>query len=111
MTSETDQLIGYTAYDPDEEIYEYVENSCFIADSEANVRKFTENCWKPAEVYKTEPVRLSDILKDFGASGGLYAMEAEALKRFINAAEASGIRYKSEPYGDTFTGLFSVDTG
>ncbi len=91
-------IIGYSAYDKYEQCYEYVENSCFIADNPGTLRKFTENCWQPAENCEKKEVRLSDILADFGVSGRRYAMEPAASERFGKAAGNRGIRYESEPY-------------
>ncbi len=90
-------------------IYEYIEDSCFIADSPATLRSFTENCWQPAEVYRSEAVTLADIERDFGVSGGSYVMEAKALKRFRQVADARGLGYTAEAYdGDESSGLFAV---
>lgn len=98
MDETDDVLIGYSAYDSEEEYYEYVENSCFIADSPENLKEFIKNCWNPAEYYREHIVRLSDIISDYGVSAGRFAIEQAALKRFEKEADKLGIKYQTKPY-------------
>jgi hypothetical protein len=98
MEKTDDVEIGYSAYETAEEYYEYVENSCFIAESPEKLVEFTENCWNPAENYRKKVVRFSDMLNDYGVSGRSFAIEKGALKRFEKEAEKRGIKYQTEPY-------------
>jgi len=98
MEKTDDIVIGYSAYETVEEYYEYVENSCFIAESRENLIEFTKNCWNPAENYREHIVRFSDMLNDYGVSGRSYAIEHGALGRFEKEAKKRGIKYQSEPY-------------
>lgn len=97
MQSTSSPIIGYSAYDTSEQVYEYNANSCFIADSPETLRAFTKQCWQPAEFYRAAAVRLADMVRDFGASCGRYAMEPEALKRFRQAADECGLDYAIVP--------------
>ncbi len=42
------------------------------------------------------PVTLSQIMSDYGASFGEFAMEEEAFNRFRDAATEAGIRFETE---------------
>ena len=97
-----DVLIGYSALDIFEECYEYNENACYVADSIDALHKFLEGAMLKLEDYRIDSIKISDILNDFGCSGGEYALEPKALERFKNAAEALNIKYKVEPYEDPF---------
>jgi hypothetical protein len=96
----SDDLIGYSAFDPDEECYEYNENECYVADSPESLRKFLANAMLPVSDYRIDAVKISDFLKDYGCSCGSYALEPEALKRFERAATSNGFEYEVEPYED-----------
>ncbi len=103
--------IGYSACDTSEQSYEYIEDSCFIADRPETLRAFTENCWQPSEVYRAEAVTLADIERDFGVSGGRYMMEGAALKRFRQSAEAGDLVYAVVEEDKTWgaSGLFGIE--
>ena len=96
----SDDLIGYSAYDPIEECYEYNENECYVADSPESLQRFLAGAMFSAEDYRIEPVRISDFLRDYGCSCGSYALEPEALKRFERTATSNGFEYDVEPYED-----------
>ncbi len=98
MEETDDIVIGYSAYETVEEYYEYVENSCFIAESPENLIEFTKNCWNPAENYLEYAVRFADMTNDYGVSGRSFAIELGALKRFEKVADKRGIKYQTEPY-------------
>ncbi len=96
----SDDIIGYSAYDPVEECYEYNENECYVADSPESLQKFLAGAMFSAEDYRIEPVKISDFLRDYGCSCGSYALEPEALKRFERMATSNGFEYDVEPYDD-----------
>lgn len=98
-----DPVIGYSAFDRREEWYEYVEDSCYLADSPETLAQFLEGCWALRAEYRVEAVRLSDIVKDYGVSSGHYAMESEALARFRRVADRHELCYRVEPYPDAST--------
>ena len=108
------ETIGYSAFRPFDECYEYNENACYIADTPELLRAFLANAPFSVNDYETVEITLSDILDDFGCSGGEYALEPEALSRFEKAAESSGISFEVTPYED-FLGqppdLFIVHIG
>lgn len=100
------EMIGYTAYNVLEDIYEYNENECFIADSIESLRDFIKDAGFPVEEFRAARVLMSDIMDDYGASSGRYCMEPQALRRFEKAARAAGIVYALEDYME---GLVNVE--
>lgn len=95
-----DGLIGYSAFDPDVECYEYNENECYFADSLESLKNFLANAMLPVDDYRIDEVRISDFLKDYSCSCGSYALEPEALQRFERTAASNDFEYKVEPYED-----------
>jgi len=91
-------LIGYSAYEYLEECYEYNENACYIADSAESLKTFLTEAMLDVADYRIDAVKFSDILADYGVSNGEYAMEAQALGRFKEAAGKSGVKYSVERY-------------
>ena len=91
-------LIGYSVYDIGEECYEYNENACYIA---ATSERFS-SLWKCASMVpgdaRVEAVHWDDLLRDFGCSGGQYAMEADAFARFRTLAEEHTVSFDAEAY-------------
>ena len=101
----SDDIIGYSAYDPFEECYEYNENECYVADSPESLEKFIVNAMLRVKDYRIDAVRISDFLKDYGCSCGNYAMEPKALARFEQTAKENGIEYEVEEYEDYFANM------
>lgn len=95
-----DIVIGYGALERFEECYEFDGNACHIADSAENLRRYLANAGLPAKSYRLVPATFADFLKDFGGSGGEYAMEPQALARFEQAAKTQGLKYEIEEYTD-----------
>jgi hypothetical protein len=95
-----DDLIGYAAFEIQEECYEYNENACYIADTHRNIKEFLKNAMLPISEYRIDKVSFSDLINDFGCSSGEYALEEEALKRFERLAKLSGTKYEVEQYED-----------
>ena len=93
-----DNFIGFSAYDRYQELYEYIEDSCFIADSLETYQVFIENCWTPPEHYQPVRISFSEMLNDFGVSTFRYAIEPLALNRFKTAAEIWTVKYEIKPY-------------
>ena len=93
-----DYFIGFSAYDKYRQLYEYVENSCFIADSFETYQVFIESCWVPSENYQPMRISFSEMLDDFGVSMWRYAIESLAFNRFKTAAEIRAVQYEVKPY-------------
>jgi len=94
------EAIGYSAYNIFEDVYEYNEDECFIADSIESLRDFLKGAGFSVEDFRAMKVHISDILDDYGASGGNYCMEPEALKRFEQEARITGTTYSQEEYDE-----------
>ena len=110
----SDLIIGYSAFEFSEECYEYNENACYVADRPETLKQFLINAMFNVKDYRIDPVKLSDIINDFGCSCGEYAFEPKALDRFEKAAKALGMDYSVEPYDDIFNeqpSLFIVNVG
>ena len=98
LNDEKDYFIGFSAYDRYRELYEYIENSCFIADSLETYQIFIENCWVPSKNYQPIRISFSEMVDDFGASAWRYAIEPLAFNRFKTAAEIRAVKYEVKPY-------------
>ena len=113
---EVEAFVGYSIFETSEECWQYNENACFIAGSPESAAVFVGNGWVPASECRIETVSLSDMQRDFGDSGGEYAIEREAFLRFQRLAELNDVRFEAEPYdGDnsllvvTLDGVFRHD--
>ena len=89
------KIIGYSGFDYSEECYEYFENSCYIADTPQSADNLMSNSYTCMGKYRIDPVTIDQIMDDFGASCGDYAMEKEAFDRFIAVAEENNIRFEA----------------
>ena len=69
------KIIGYSGFDYSEECYEYFENSCYIADTPQSADNLMSNSYTCMGKYRIDPVTIDQIMDDFGASCGDYAME------------------------------------
>lgn len=113
LDNQADILIGYSAFEYLEACYEYNENACYIADSAESLKAFLTEAMFDVADYRIDAVKFSDILADYGVSNGEYAMEAQALARFKEAAKSAGVKYSVERY-ETWPGqpdLFVVEIG
>ena len=107
---QSERLIGYSIFEVSEECWQYNENACFVADSRDSAAQFLSNGGTSADDCRIEAVCLADILRDFGCSGGEYAIEREAFGRFQQLAELNGIRFEAEPYdGDDSLLVVNID--
>ena len=105
-----DAFVGYSIFESFEECWQYNENACFIADSHESAAVFLGNGWTSASECRIEAVCLSDMQRDFGCSGGEYAIEREAFERFQRLAELNGVRFEAEPYdGDDSLLVVTLD--
>jgi Protein of unknown function (DUF1186) len=100
MENNDNPIIGYSGFILYEECYEYNENACFLADSPESLKEFLKDASFNINDYRIDPIRLNDIIDDYGCSFGEFAMEPEALKRFEQVPD---MKYTVEP----FDGLFS----
>ncbi|MDO9263291.1 MAG: DUF1186 domain-containing protein [Desulfosalsimonadaceae bacterium] len=99
MINNDNPIIGYSAFTLFGECYEYCENACYIADSPESLTKFLEDAGFKINNYRIDTIALNDISDDYGCSGGEFAMEPEALKRF---EQISGVTYTVKSFDDFF---------
>lgn len=95
-TKENEPVIGYSGFETFEECYGYDEDACFIAGSEAAADRFMQGLLMMPD-YRIVPVTLSQIMDDYGASLGEFAMEKGAFERFRAAATEAGIDFEAKP--------------
>ena len=93
--SQPGDVIGFSVFELFEECYEYVGNECFIAGSREQAEVYRRDAGLNAADARIDEVRCSDLLEDFGVSGGRHAMETEAFTRFQAAAQAAGVRFET----------------
>jgi len=91
-------LVGYSVFDTGQECYEYNENACFIAATPDSAQQFLYVACTIPQDGRVHPVSWDDLLKDYGCSGGEYAMEAEAFARFQTLAAEHGVSFEAEEY-------------
>ncbi len=90
--------IGYSVFDTGEECYEYNEDACMIASTLDGAKRILSNACMASEDAEFHPVSWDDLLRDFGCSGGQYAMEADAFARFRKLALEHGVSFEAEAY-------------
>ncbi len=95
---EHEAQIGYSIFETLEECYQYNENACFIAETRAAAEVFLRDGYSDPEDCRIDAIRFGDVMQDYGASCGWYAMERGAFLRFKAAAEVNGIQFSAEPY-------------
>jgi hypothetical protein len=95
---ESDTVIGYSGLDLFEECYGYNEDACFIGDSRAAAQQFMEQAAMGGDDFRVDAVTINEIMNDYGSSGGEFAMESEAFRRFQAVAAANGIRFEATPF-------------
>lgn len=100
MENNKNPIIGYSALALYDECYEYIENACLIADSPESLKEFLKNATFNINDYRIDPIRLSDIIDDYGCSCGEFVMEPEALKRFEQVPD---MKYTVEPFHYSFS--------
>ncbi|MEZ6032313.1 MAG: hypothetical protein R3C17_09495 [Planctomycetaceae bacterium] len=101
MTAESEATwIGYSVFDTSQECYEYCENACYIASNTQSAKRFLDTSFFPGDC-EIHSVSWDDLLKDYGCSGGEYAMEADVFARFKSLAQQHGVSFDAEVfYGD-----------
>lgn len=52
------------------------ENACYIADNSEAAEAFMENSLMSTGDFRIDAVTIADIMSDYGASGGEFAMDA-----------------------------------
>ena len=108
--SKCETTIGYSVFETFEECYQYNENACFIADSPQNAGRFLRNGYTDASECRIDAIGFDDIMSDYGASFGEYAMEAKAFSRFKTIAERKAVQFTVEPYeGDETLLVVEID--
>ena len=115
---ESETVVGFSVFEKFEECYQYNENACFIynenacfiADSQENAETFLKNGYGDADDCRIDAVTFGDIMLDYGASCGEYAMERQAFAVFKRIAGLNGVTFTSEPYdGDDTLLVVQVD--
>lgn len=110
MTTEDETVIGYSVYEKFEECYQYNENECYIAASIPQAEHFMAGGFTDAADCRIDTIRFADIMSDYGASLGNYAMEAEAFARFKAIADRRGVSFDAQPYdGDDLFMVVEID--
>ncbi len=61
-------MIGCSVFDRHVEVYEYNENSCYIADSTDAAEQVLNRSFIAAADGRVDPVSFDDIVNDFGCS-------------------------------------------
>ncbi|WDQ16077.1 hypothetical protein [Rhodopirellula sp. P2] len=74
-----------------------------IADSKDSARAILLRSFSDAEDCRIDTVTFRDIMCDFGASCGEYAMESQAYGEFKKVAELNNVTFTSEPYDGIVT--------
>ena len=97
-TDDSELMIGYSLFDTSEECYEYNENACFIAAALDGVKRTLSNAMMSPRDAEFHSIFWNDLLRDFGCSGGEYAMEADAFARFRTLAQQHGVIFDAEAY-------------
>jgi hypothetical protein len=103
MYKQSTDVIGYSGFDLLEECYEYNEDACYIADSVESAESFVEDSLGGTEDARIDAVTIAEIMNDYGASEGEFAMEPAAFRRFSAIAAANGIQFRAAPYDDDET--------
>ena len=105
-----DTHIGFSVFDSSEECWEYNENACLIASTADSAEVVLQNSWADPRDCRVEAVCFADVMRDYGVSGGEYAMELEAFRRFQEIAALNNVSFESEPYdGDDTLIVVNVD--
>lgn len=103
-------MLGYSVFEKSEECYQYNENACFIADTKDSADEFLQNGYGDVNDCRVDAVTFGDVMQDFGASCGEYAMERQAYGVFKRVAELNEVTFTSEPYdGDETLLVVQVD--
>jgi len=105
---ESSTVIGFSGFDLLEECYEYNKNACYIADSPEAAESFMEDSLIGTGEFRIDAVTIAEIMNDYGASGGEFAMETAAFHQFSSITAANGIRFRATPY-DGDESLMVVD--
>ena len=109
-SQEVETVVGFSVFEKSEDCYQYNENACFIADSRENAANFLKNGYGDADDCRIDSVTFGNIMLDYGASCGEYAIEAQAVSVFKRIAELNGVTFTSEPYdGDDTLLVVQVD--
>ena len=64
-TNENEPVIGYSGFEEFEECFEYNEDACFIAGTEAAADRFMQDAFMMPD-YRIVAVTLSQIMSDYG---------------------------------------------
>jgi len=91
-------LVGYSVFDTGQECYEYNENACFIAATRQAAQEFLEVACMDPQDDRVDAICWDDLLRDYGYSGGEYAMEAEAFARVRSRAEEHNVSCEAAAY-------------
>ena len=91
-------LVGYSVFGTGQECYEYNEDACFIASTPDSAQQFLNVACMIPQDGRVHPVCWEDVLRDYGVSGGEYAMEADAFARFRTLAEEHKVPFESKAY-------------
>ena len=95
---ELESHIGFSVFETFEECYQYNENACFIAATQASAETFMRNGYTDPQGCRIDSICFGDIMKDYGGSCGEYAMERDAFSRFKRIADLNDVEFTAEPF-------------
>jgi hypothetical protein len=91
-------VIGFSGFNLFEGCYEYNENACYISESKEAATRFMIDCGYRKSDCRVDQIVFKDILNDYGASCGEYAIESAAFNKFKQIAESNNIEFTVKPY-------------
>ena len=107
---ESETVVGFGIFEKFEECYQYNENACYIADTRASAETFLKNGYGALDDCRIDRVTFGDIMHDFGASCGAYAMESKALSAFKRIAALNAVTFTADPFdGDDALLVAQID--
>ena len=106
---DSEDIIGYSGFDIFEDGYFYFENECYVADTRDRADKLMKESFFRQSDYRIVPIRIDDIMQDYGVSSGRFAMEEAAFTNFQSIAEANGIRFQARREDGTDVPLIIVE--
>lgn len=91
-------LVGYSVFDASDDCYLYNENACYIAATPDRAQQFMQSAGVNSRDGRVEAVCWRDLLRDFGCSGGEYALEAKAFAVVRTLAQEHSVSFVAEAY-------------
>ncbi len=106
MTNEKDEVIGYFAIHPSQDLL-CDGDACIIAGSQSALNRYLKSLPNSGVEFQKRKTRLSEILEGI-LRGGAYAFDQESYKLFYPLANKHGYHLKDEIFTKTETGRHFV---